>query len=368
MRRLTGVVFGMVLAACGGSHDKPKVKLSAETSGPSFCGQMANVVCYNMFECCTGAQIEKVLGIKITTTEVDCRRDAELICEATYYRQLDSLARGTVTLSNEAATDCFNALLAESDRCFLYATTIPWDDACKAPFFVGQVQPGDGCIDSYECEKDSYCAPDKRCKAYAGDGQPCVASLCASGLHCDYKTQKCAALARENQPCTSTGDCGLNLYCEPKAVSSTTYPTGEGTCRWKRDVGQPCTSSGNCISGTCIPGLCVGLTIGTADKACYKDTDCGSSTCETTGYSCTRDQDCGGTCDNTGYSCTTDSSCYSSGSSSTGKCVFKKCVAGAVCQGQPVCGESHTKVDFCAGSSAVLTAGQSSATADTTSK
>jgi hypothetical protein len=336
LRRQGVAISGLLLvylAGCGsGKSTPPIVKVDEKNL---FCTEVAAVLCYNMFKCCTGAIIEKTLGLEITTTEEACRRDVTLICQEKNYQVLNAISKGTVKVSGDLATTCLKSYLVEGDRCFVYSSQAPWTEPCKETIFEGLVAVGESCDSSIECMKDSYCAPDKKCKAYGQEGSPCGGQMCAEGLYCNPTTMKCASLLGENQTCSLDTQCAKDLFCDMKV----TTPKVTTTCRRQVEVGSPCTKDKECLSTYCIPGICSGTM-----KSCYVKEDCGGK-CETTLSSCQHDRDCGqGRCSQSGYSCSDDTSCYNPPGDT---CVFPRKCELSVCEGNPVCGERFSLLDYC---------------------
>jgi hypothetical protein len=299
------------------------------SGGKNFpCSEMAEVVCHNLFKCCTGAAIERALGTKMTTTQETCRRDMELICRKNNHRLLTAVAKGKAKTAKETAVACIKSFRVQGDECFTMAAKPPWEEACKEPMGIGQVAVGAACDSSIECVKDSYCAPDRKCKAYGKDAQSCASLQCAEGLYCSAKDRRCAALGKEGATCTASYECAKEHFCDRKPLAT------DGSCKRKRGPGTPCTGEQECL-GTCIPGICSG-----SQRTCHRDDECGG-TCEGSTMTCRADRDCGGRCALSGASCY--SACYGRPGD---LCVFKKCQL-ASCEGQRVCGESLSLVDYC---------------------
>lgn len=328
-RRVVALCGLVCFASCGsGTSKPPTVKVDEKNL---FCTEVAEVVCFNMFKCCTGAAIEKVLGLEITTTEETCRRDVTLICKEKNYQVLHAIGKGTVKIKNDIATACLSSYLV-GDNCFVYSAKAPWVDACQETAYEGLVETGGACDLSVECATDSYCAPDKKCRAYGQAGESCATQVCAVGLYCNYKDTRCAAPLGENQVCSADSQCAKDLYCDMKMT------TLDNKCRRRAELGAVCAGNNECVSGYCIPGLCTGTT-----HACFRKEECGGKCEGSTTMSCTTDSSCGtGKCSSSGYSC------YDANGCGTGDtCVFpKKCLL-SVCEGNPVCGERFSLVDYC---------------------
>ena len=120
-RKLIAGPLGLLLVlsfavGCGPKEESLKIAVTASKDG--LCSEIAKVVCYNVFHCCTGAQIEDALGLQQTTTEKKCRKDMELICEQNMAPVLHGLNKNTLTVDSAGATTCLESLLPPDDECF----------------------------------------------------------------------------------------------------------------------------------------------------------------------------------------------------------------------------------------------------------
>jgi hypothetical protein len=75
----------------------------------------------------------------------------------------------------------------------------------------------------------------------------CLANGCVSGAHCDDTTDKCVASAATGSACTQTTDCITGNYCNT---------SGGNTCTAQLNTNAPCTTSDQCVSGSCSNGKC----------------------------------------------------------------------------------------------------------------
>jgi hypothetical protein len=339
-------LFGILLAAAScGSKDTFEIKVENQ----NLCVEAAEMLCRNIFQCCTGANIEGLLGVKISTDEGECRRDLQLICEKKNHTLLNAVEKGKAKILSDKATLCLNALMVKEDNCFVDEPQPAWYAACKDVFFEGLVMAEEPCQTSLECQPNHFCAVDMKCKPLPQEGEPCPETRCAKGLFCSFqeKSKKliCMPLGVEDETCTQHSECNEGLYCDYPITSSGLTESDKSLCRVKKDLGERCESNNSCTSGNCIPGFCSNK----ITMACYTDHECGG-TCEKSQKSCLSDSSCNGTCSKSGYSCSSDSSCDSY---SGDKCLLEKCVLHR-CEGTPLCGEVFRLTDYCAGPLAQL--------------
>ena len=174
------ILLGVGLSGCPTEDGDPAVDLSVD----KYCKQLADVACHNMWHCCTGYQIEDMLGITISVEPDECRRDVELICEDNMATILWAAYKGSVVLVEEDANACFQSLVLAGE-CFQHVSEVPWLRWCEDDHWRGTLQPGQDCLYSFECQDGAYCAADRKCKAFPKDGQECPAYICAPGLFCN---------------------------------------------------------------------------------------------------------------------------------------------------------------------------------------
>ncbi|MGZ3418230.1 MAG: hypothetical protein ACXVEF_19405 [Polyangiales bacterium] len=227
---------------------------------------------------------------------------------------------------NQAAADkCIadiNAAKNNPDFCTSGSSTPSCSNVFKSTSSGGSKAPGE------TCDSDSDCAPSpegtancgsifksgmtiKKCQIVivgkAGDS-PCVSTIdgnityfsgsstsmdvppkgysCnkASGLRCDSTTEKCVALAKEGESCTSSDACSQDLYCPSGTDSKCTARKAAGqpctfdecvktafcdssatkTCVAKTPTGGACTTSTACEGGSCVNGKCGSNDLGLA--------------------------------------------------------------------------------------------------------
>lgn len=306
------------------TEDNPRPDIDVSES--NLCSVIADVACYNMFRCCTGAQIEGALGLTQSTTVDECRRDVKLTCQDTLTPVFWSVARGATVINTNQYKNCLTAMTAPEAGCFLHQTEPPWRLQCDQVMFQGLLAVGLQCFYDHECQPNHFCGSDAICRALPSAGQPCPQYQCAASLFCSWDSGNCEALRTVGGACNTDSECQEGLYCGVGGTGS--------TCQARKALGVGCESDWECSSSYCIPGTC------SNGDPCYADSQCGG-TCSADGYSCYDDLDCSRSCNLTGYYCTTDLDCPDPGDS----CPVNTCEGG--CNGQPVCGEQYLVVDYC---------------------
>jgi len=318
-------VSGLLAAGCGGGG----VDVSANED--TFCREIAEVACNNVYQCCTEGEIEDFLNVTEPRTELQCREDVTRACERSSVQLNDSIAKKRVTFDPERMNTCLDSIVAPDDSCGSIVTALPWREACMDSAFVGTVALGGECFFAHDCAgaPDNFCAPNQKCTAKPTAGFPC-GSGCASGFFCQVGV--CQPRLAAGAMCTSTTQCAQDLFCD---LSAAPLPV----CAARMPGGSPCTSSFGCASGSCIPGQCMGSTQG-----CFRDTEC-SSRCANNGAFCTTAAQCSaGNCSVSGTTCTSNLQCTAGG---TDACVFPvQCLPGD-CIGDPVCTNQTLAVDYC---------------------
>jgi hypothetical protein len=319
--RLIAIAF---LLGCGGDG------VDIDTDQNNVCSEIAEVACHNMYQCCTEGEIEDFLGVGDPRTEAQCRDDVRSDC----VRQIASLDFAVdekrVRFDAEIMNDCLDALVAPSDTCATIETTLPWDAACMNSAWIGLVADGGRCLASLECaSEDSFCGANQTCIARPGDGQPCGAAGCATGLFCSAGT--CRPQLAAGGACTSTNQCLEGLFCDTDAAPA--------VCAERRAIGEACTSSAACASDRCNPGLCA-----RNGQTCFADNDCFGGACADDNSLCTFDGDCApGRCSVSGAACSAVTPCAGAGET----CVFPVRCNPPDCVGDVVCSERFFLVDYC---------------------
>ncbi len=263
----------MLLAAqCG---EDESIKISVDQS--NYCDEVAEVMCDNIFKCCTGARIEAEFGITITTSEKECRRDMGLYCREQTAALKSSLDTGRASLRTEQVTRCLESYLMTDDECFPVVTEFALP--CQEALIVGNQGPGSSCLFDFDCVAGAYCAGNDVCIGLPTAGQSCEEDgVCADGLYCNYDELSGERICMSKKPvgetCGSSLECQHNLICVESLVVDTVTMISS-TCTAKREVGQPCTGDEICASNICLPGLCSN----DSEQPCYTNEGCGDGTC-----------------------------------------------------------------------------------------
>lgn len=321
-------VLSVMLVGCGGDSG---VDINANED--NVCGEIAEVACHNMYQCCAEGEIEDFLNVSEPRTELQCRDDVKVLCERRAGTLQYSLDQGRVRFDKQIMNDCLQALVAPDNTCSTVVSMLPWTEACMNSAWVGTVQTDGACFFAHDCAgaPDSFCAPNQKCQPRSTAGMPC-GSGCASAFFC--QTGVCAPRVAAGGMCTSTTQCQKDLFCD---LAATPTPV----CTAKAPGGAPCTSSAGCASNQCIPGTCMGTS-----STCFRDTDC-SMRCSNSGAFCTTAANCGaGACSVGNNTCTSNTQCVAGGGDT---CVFpNQCLPGD-CIGDPVCTAQTITVDYCTG-------------------
>jgi len=325
------LAIGFLGAVACEAQDNPRPDVGVSES--NLCSVIADVACYNMFRCCTGAQIEDALGLTQSTTVSECRRDVKLTCEDQLTPVFWSVDRGATVINTAMYENCLEAMTAPKEGCFLHQTDYPWQTLCDQTMFQGVLAVGLQCFYDHECQPNHYCGSDAKCRALPTVGQPCPQFLCATGLFCSWSSGDCEALRAAGAACDTDSECQAGLFC---GASGTNY-----TCQVQKMLGVGCESDWECSTGYCIPGVCAN------GDPCYTDSQCGGF-CSASGNSCYDDYDCDRYCQLAGYYCSSDLDCPDPGDS----CPPNTCEGS--CNGQPVCGEQYLVVDYCEDTIAAL--------------
>jgi hypothetical protein len=324
------------LVACGGGGGGPP---SIGTTKDNVCDSIAQVACYDLYQCCAEGEIERDLGIQNPESESDCEQDIQRHCVRSLATFEASLQSNRVKFDGSVLDTCLKALLPPDGECASVDTMLPWTAGCMMSPWSGNVADGAQCFYTYECAGTgpgtSYCAPNQMCAALPTSGMPCSAEGCAASNYCDTTTDTCKPLQGVGGTCTASSQCMKDMFCQ------FTGGTGPGTCQMLLAGGEACTSSASCESDECFPGTCSGTTV-----SCYTSSQC-NGTCSSgpfVGEFCTTDTSCEGHC-----SVTTTDTCASSVSCpATESCVLYTCNH-PTCDGDIVCAATQVTIDYCTG-------------------
>jgi hypothetical protein len=243
--------------------------------GPQLCDRWAQVACTRH----AGA--------------AGCEAHHRSYCEAEVEPFLDGqLAAAAVTWDEDAATACFDALLA--------TPTSQSPAACDAAV-LGRAPLGAACAMTAECGEGAWCDASSGCPGVCaarpagapaapvalpgegeacsagglgslcqvhllcvaglcqpapGRGDPCPDGACAYGSRCDA-AGVCAPYPAHGEPCAGPQSGGLGLggacafgWCEGASDAD------PGTCRAYRGAGAACAAPTECGYGTCLEGRC----------------------------------------------------------------------------------------------------------------
>jgi hypothetical protein len=305
--------------------------VTIDTSESNVCGQIADVACHNLFQCCTEGEIESFLHVTERQSQDQCH-DLAVSCERQIAALRYSYDQKRVKFDANIMNNCLAALAAPGDTCAEVLPELPWGEVCMQSAWVGTVPVDGECLTNLEClgSPDAYCAANQKCAAKPGLGQACTGG-CQHEFYC-APGNLCQPRVPAGTMCTSTSQCQEKLFCD----TSQAMPV----CTAPQPMGAACTSDIACASGDCIPGTCAG----TSPTTCFKDTDC-SGHCADDGSFCSTAASCAiGTCQQSGFTCSTPTSC-----GTTDTCIFPvQCIPGD-CIGDPVCSVGRVVVDYCDG-------------------
>ncbi|HEX3477630.1 MAG TPA: hypothetical protein VHT91_21560 [Kofleriaceae bacterium] len=329
MRTAIACAAFVVLIGCGNSS--PDV----DTTQDNVCDQIAEVACFDMYQCCAEGEIERTLGVSDPRTQAECQSDLTTRCKREIADLDFSIKNKHAKFDAKVMNDCLKQFVAPDNTCVTVEATKPWAMACMTSAWTGTVAAGNTCDFSYECATDSFCAANRTCTALPTESMPCSAQGCASGLFCDTAAvggPVCRGLLGSGVACTSTTQCQKSLFCDTSA------PVGMRTCTALHANGETCDGSSACTSTLCLTGTC-----SVTGFSCLTDTSCEGRCSNDMTLFCTTDVNCGqGTCSVGGTPCMSQAQCTMPAS----VCVFpNKCNLGK-CTGN-VCADPHLTIDYC---------------------
>jgi len=317
----------LVLAACGGNG--PNVS----TNQDNVCDQIAQVACFDMYQCCSEGEIESILMVNDSRTEPDCESDLRTRCQRKVADFDFSIKNKHVKFDSSAMDACLKAFVAPSNTCVTVESVTPWAMACMTSAWVGTVEVGGTCDFGYECAENSFCGPNRVCTALQTESMPCTGQNCASGLFCDIAAvggAVCHAQLAAGTACTSTTQCQKGSFCDLAA------PVGMQTCKPLLANGDTCTSSATCTSTLCLTGSCA-----MSGLSCTSSATC-QGRCANSTTACFQDDQCStGTC-SLGGTCFFPTDCVGAGNT----CVFPVPCVHDTCTGN-VCADPHLTIDYC---------------------
>lgn len=114
------------------------------------------------------------------------------------------------------------------------------DYVCRAPVGVGEP-----CDETSDCSAPLLCLPAGwTCLPLVARGQPCgaLAGCNPAFDFCDPATGLCAPLPGVDQPCTASGECAREAFCDTSLV--------DPTCKSAPVLGEDCTVYGACADAS----------------------------------------------------------------------------------------------------------------------
>lgn len=314
---LVGVLalIGMGCSSGGGKPNPSNVKQD------NLCQQYADIICYNMWNCCTGQELEDILGssgggLTLSTSEDKCRTDMKLSCDNIFAQIFDSVSKGTASIDSTKATACLKAILLPNqdnktklDPCFIEPTDVyaiipittnsghsmsvpiskdTYDNCLKdSGFIVGAVAATSDCAHDWECVAGTVCSVDHssgstsvgKCISFLDSGNKCTDDgQCKEGLYCSDSNGNsssagqtcgtagctCTALKTDNGKCCDNSECAIDYYClisrtntQTCSLSQTGSTFVSGTCKASIAVGQKCV--GAAVTGNNLARECYGV-------------------------------------------------------------------------------------------------------------
>jgi hypothetical protein len=217
-------------------------RLNAECGSGQFCPITAG--------CPRTCQKAKATGDKCSRDD-ECQRG--LLCM--------SGACGAPAADNAACGGIANTPCILGDSCAGGTDTMPGSCSRDATIQVGDVNAscnpstGPWCRDGLSCAYDG--AAGFKCVAPANKGAMCrmaLPSQCPNDSYCNaadpISMGTCTALPGDGQPCTAANACAPGHLCIVANASAA------GVChRWLK-LGDACTDSNLCRSGSCVQGHC----------------------------------------------------------------------------------------------------------------
>ncbi|HRI70403.1 MAG TPA: hypothetical protein PK156_39495, partial [Polyangium sp.] len=205
---------------------------------------------------CTGTcQSCNVTGSAGTCTNVPASQDDGL-CSGTNSCDGNGVCKKDNGQACVANTECLSAFCVDGVCCNSTCTT-----TCRACNITGSLGTCSnvplGVDDSPTCVGASSCNGSGLCKKDLGQGcalgSDCLSGFCADGVCCNTG---CLANC---QACNLTGNIGTCLNVPAGADDSpnctgTNSCDGNGSC--KKDNGQTCATGSECLSTSCVDGVC----------------------------------------------------------------------------------------------------------------
>jgi hypothetical protein len=217
---LTRTADGGVAADAGadGASDAP--------SGPGgtaavtrFAGQTLQVHCEKLFECCSGEELEDIMGARSESVE-DCAASASAVFSAIAFGEYDrAVDEERVIFDADAAQLCVDSWggrsCGELSAANIFSTDLP---GCREAV-SGTVELGSSCVADMDC-KVGHCRSDAEdnstCQRLPQAGQPCPELRCAEDAYCSTFGEQytCEAKRELEQGCQLARDCKSGVCAE----------------------------------------------------------------------------------------------------------------------------------------------------------
>src|SRR4051812_7111409 len=139
------LIAAVVLMGCGDDG------VTIDTSEGNVCGQIADVACHNLFQCCTEGEIESYLHVSERQSQDQCHDDLEVSCERQIAALRYSYDQKRVKFDSNIMNNCLSALAAPGGTCAEVLPELPWGEVCMQSAWVGTVAVDGDCLSSLEC-------------------------------------------------------------------------------------------------------------------------------------------------------------------------------------------------------------------------
>jgi hypothetical protein len=224
-------LFSVALfAACGVSPT------AAPTTYQDFAIAQNEANCEARFRCCA----------------TRCSSATDLTFNKALVGKQKLIDAGKLTFDANAGSKCLDSVRAQYADCELAINNLPSQSPTCAQVLVGKLALGQAC-------------------------DPTVMNLCVAGTYCDgtLASPVCSSYLADNATCGMGGRCATTSYCDV---------TGTMTCKPYPKNGQACSALAICDSSiaksVCLPSMLCGPPAADG-AACTTSTQCLSGTCGT---------------------------------------------------------------------------------------
>src|SRR5678815_4237276 len=100
-----------VVTGCG--DGRPDV----DTSADNVCITVADIACFDMYQCCSEGEIERALGVSDPRTEAECIDDVTAICDRQVAALNFSVHNKHVRFDAKIMNACLEAFVAPKNVC-----------------------------------------------------------------------------------------------------------------------------------------------------------------------------------------------------------------------------------------------------------